>query len=118
GFAAEQHHHSVSRGLASNAADKALLIRNRIKRHIAKSRDHDIRYRTDSSGIRYRRILLPVWILHYTYGATQKKIVVSGIDGRTFGERPFSHWKLAAYSGLISAITIGLGLIWGAAGFL
>jgi hypothetical protein len=31
-----------------------------------------------------------VWILHYVYDGTAKKIVVSGIDGRTFGERPLS----------------------------
>ena len=31
GFAAELHHQSVRQGLAENAADKDLLLRNRIK---------------------------------------------------------------------------------------
>ncbi|QFT60121.1 hypothetical protein FIU94_14925 [Sulfitobacter sp. THAF37] len=118
GFAAERHHQSVAQGLAANAPDKDLLIRNRIKRHINKSGVHAIRFQTDTTGIHYRRILLPVWIAHYTYDGTPMKVVISGIDGRTFGERPFSTWKLAAYAAAMSAAAIGLGLAWGAGGLL
>lgn len=118
GFAAEQHHQTVAEGLEANRRDKDLLIRNRIKRHINRNGVHSIRYRTDTTGIHYRRILLPVWILHYTYKEAPHKIVVSGIDGRTFGERPFSRWKLAGYAAAISAAVIGFGLLWGAAGLL
>ena len=118
GFAAEQHHQSVAEGLKLKRSDKDLLIRNRIKQHINRRGVHSIRYRTDTTGIHYRRILLPVWILHYSYGETAHKIVVSGIDGRTFGERPFSRWKLAGYAAAISTATIAFGLLWGAAGLL
>lgn len=118
GFAAERHHQSVQQGLDANADDKRWLIRNRIKRHINKSGVHNINYSTDTSGIHYRRILLPVWILHYSYGGKAMKVVVSGIDGRTFGERPFSKWKIAGYSAAMSLCIIATGLAWGAAGVL
>ena len=118
GFAAERHHQTVAQGLQANEKDKRLLIRNRIKLRINKSGVHSIRYNTDTSGIHYRRVLMPVWILHYQYNGKPMKIVVSGIDGRTFGERPFSAYKLAAYSAAVSAATIAIGLLWGAAGFL
>lgn len=118
GFAAELHHQSIKKGLRSNADDKDLLIRNRIKRHINRNRVHSITYRTDTTGIHYRRILLPVWILHYEYKRKDYKVVVSGIDGRSFGERPFSNIKLAAYSAAASAAIIAFGLAWGAAGLL
>ena len=118
GFAAERHHQTVREGLAANEKDKALLIRNRIKLRINTSGVHAIRYKTDTTGIHYRRVLLPVWILHYKYDDKPMKIVVSGIDGRTFGERPFSTWKLVAYSATVSAVTILLGWLWGAAGLL
>jgi hypothetical protein len=61
---------------------------------------------------------LPVWILHYEYKGKPMKVVVSGIDGRTYGERPFSMAKVALYSGLLSALAIGIGLVWGAGGLL
>ena len=93
-------------------------MRNRIKRHINKSGVHNISYQTNTSGIHYRRILLPVWILHYSYRGKPMKVVVSGIDGRTFGERPFSWAKLTGYSVAISALVVGFGIAWGAVGLL
>ena len=118
GFAAEQHHQTVSEGLEIKRREKTLLIRNRIKQHIDKSGVHNVRYQTDTTGIHYRRILLPVWILHYTYRGKPKKVVVCGIQGRAYGERPFSVWKLAGYGALLTAMAVGFGLFWGAAGLL
>ncbi len=118
GFAAERHHQTVSEGLSAADEDKDLLIRNRIKRHIGKRGVHNIRYDANTTGIRYRRILLPVWMLHYTYKGEAMKVVVCGLQGRTFGERPFSLSKLAGFSAAITAAVMAFGLIWGAAGFL
>ena len=118
GFAAERHHQSVTEGLQANKADKDLLIRNRIKRHSGKSNVTHISYKTHTTGIRYRRILLPVWILHYTYKTKPMKVVVCGIHGRTFGERPFSYWKLAGLAAAASFALIAFGWAWGAAQIL
>jgi hypothetical protein len=117
GFAAERHHQTVAEGLRANEADKAILIRNRIRAKEGRRNLYDIGYRTDTTGIHYRRILLPVWILHYRHGGRPYRVVVSGIDGRTFGERPFSGLKLALWSAAITALAIAVGLAWGAAGF-
>lgn len=116
GFAAERHHQTVAEGLRVNEDDKALLIRNRIKMREGRQDLYDIGYRTDTTGIHYRRVLLPVWILHYQHKDRPYRVVVSGIDGRTFGERPFSTLKLAFYSAAITAGAIAVGLAWGAAG--
>lgn len=116
GFAAERHHQTVKEGLAANEPDKRLLIRNRIKAHSGKRRITSISYKTDTTGIRYRRILLPVWILHYAHDGKPKKVVVCGMQGRTFGERPFSTLKLLGYSAALSAFAMGFGWIWGASG--
>ncbi|MEO0379290.1 MAG: hypothetical protein AAF252_03420 [Pseudomonadota bacterium] len=118
GFAAEQHHQTVAEGLERKRTEKDLLIRNRIKSHVNKSGVHNIRYQTDTSGLHYRRILLPVWILHYTYKGNAQKVVVCGIEGRAYGTRPFSPWKLAGYAAALTALAVGLGLAWGAAGLL
>lgn len=118
GFAAERHHQTVAQGLAANAADKDLLIRNHIVRHVNRNNTRVTRYNTDTSGIHYRRLLLPVWILHYRYGGRPKRIVVSGLDGRTYGERPFSDWKLARIAAIAGAGLIVFGWLWGAAGIL
>ncbi len=116
GFAAELHHQTVTDGLNANAADKDVLIRNRIRQHINRQGITNIGYRTDTSGIHYRRLLLPVWILHYTYRDTAYKIVASGMDRRAFGERPYSKGKLVLLSAVLTLIALAFGIGWGAGG--
>ena len=91
------------------------MATNVCQRTANKSNVTDISYKTHTTGIKYRRILLPVWILHYDYNNTAMKIVVCGIHGRTFGERPFSTVKLAGYAALAASATILFGWLWGAA---
>ena len=117
GFAAELHHQSVREGLHHNAADKDVLLRQRIKRDAGKQNVVNISYKTDTTGIRYRRILLPVWILHYAYDGKHMKIVTCGLRGRTFGERPFSKLKLFALAALAAGAVGAFGFVWGAGNF-
>ena len=113
GFAAERHHQTVRDGLRLNAPDKKLLLRNRIKKHSGKSGIYKVSYVTDTTGMRYRRILLPVWILHYEYNGKPMKVVTCGLHGRTFGERPFSTLKLLGYSALAACAVSTFGFFWG-----
>ncbi len=113
GFAAEQHGQTVAEGLEANARDKKILMKARIRAHLGQSGVSNIRYITDSTGIRYRRLLMPVWILHYRLEDTAYRVVVSGIDGRTFGERPFSRRKLALMSAGLAAAACAFGAWWG-----
>jgi hypothetical protein len=114
GFAAERHGQTVQQGLEANLKDKDLLIRARIRAHIDKPGAKVLRYETDTRGIRYRRLLLPVWILHYRYGGKPYRVAVSGIDGRAFGERPFSGAKLLAASALLALAALTVGAVYGA----
>lgn len=116
GFAAERHHQSVRDGLEHNAKDKALLLRNRIKHHSGKLRVVKVSYKTDTTGIKYRRILLPVWILHYDYKGKPMKVVTCGLQGRTFGERPFSTIKLMGLAAVAASAVAAFGFAWGALG--
>ena len=118
GFAAERHYESVSQGLQANSKDKDLLIRNRIRHHSGKKNITFVGYKTHTTGIKYRRILLPVWILHYSYGGKPMKVVTCGLHGRTFGERPFSTSKLVGFAAALAGAAIVLGWIWGATGVL
>ncbi len=117
GFAAERHRQTVREGLESNEADKSLLLRNRIKKHSGKRQIVHVSYKTDTTGIKYRRILLPVWILHYEWGGAPMRVVACGLAGRTFGERPFSTIKLLFFACLASTACAAFGFMWGAMRF-
>src|SRR4051794_32584714 len=43
----------------------------------------------------FKHILVPVWLLTYTYGARVYQVVVNGHSGRMAGQYPKSPWKVA-----------------------
>ena len=43
----------------------------------------------------FKHILVPVWLLTYTYGAKIFHVLVNGSTGRMGGEYPKSFWKVA-----------------------
>ena len=48
------------------------------------------------SGQTFKHMLVPVWLLTYTYGNKPWQVVVNGYTGRMAGEYPKSFWKIAA----------------------
>ena len=47
------------------------------------------------SDQRFKHILVPVWLLTYTYGHTVYQVVVNGVTGTMAGDRPWSWIKIA-----------------------
>ncbi|HEX5474325.1 MAG TPA: hypothetical protein VFX12_06665 [Vicinamibacterales bacterium] len=47
------------------------------------------------SGQTFKHILVPVWLLTYTYGPAVYQVVVNGHTGRIAGQYPKSPWKVA-----------------------
>jgi hypothetical protein len=54
-------------------------------------------------------VLLPLWLLSYTYGRRSFQVVVNGVTGAIAGERPWSWIKiaLAILAALIALIVLG-----------
>jgi hypothetical protein len=50
--------------------------------------------RATFSDQRFKHILVPVWLMTYTYGATSYQVVVNGVTGSMAGERPWSWIKI------------------------
>jgi hypothetical protein len=42
----------------------------------------------------FKHILVPLWLLTYTYGARVFHVLVNGVTGRMGGEYPKSFWKV------------------------
>jgi hypothetical protein len=57
----------------------------------------------------FKHILVPVWLLTYTYGARIFHVLVNGSTGRMAGEYPKSFWKVAFFVlGIIILVIIVL----------
>ena len=56
----------------------------------------------------FKHVLVPVWLLSYTYGNRAWQVVVNGYTGAMAGEYPKSPWKVAL---LVLAIIIGVMIV-------
>jgi len=59
------------------------------------------------SGETFKHILVPVWLLTYTYGARTFQVIANGYTGKIAGKYPKSPWKILA-AVLAAALVIAL----------
>ena len=58
-------------------------------------------------------VLVPVWILAYTYQTRSYRFLVNGQNGKIEGSAPVSLWRLLAVAGLVLAALVLLALLSG-----
>ena len=46
------------------------------------------------AGRTFKHVLVPVWLVGYTYGSKHYQIVANGYTGQMAGERPYSWVKI------------------------
>ena len=54
----------------------------------------NLRIAPQYSGQTFKHILLPVWLLTYTYGSKNYQVTVNGVTGKVGGEYPLSWVKI------------------------
>lgn len=59
-------------------------------------------------GRTFKHILVPVWLVSYTYGSRSFQVLANGYTGQLAGERPYSWVKifLAVVAALIAAVVV------------
>ena len=60
------------------------------------------------SGLTFKQILAPLWLVAYTYQGKAYQVVVNGVTGKVSGRRPWSWFKiaLAVLAGLAALFVI------------
>jgi endogenous inhibitor of DNA gyrase (YacG/DUF329 family) len=56
----------------------------------------NLQVQTDYSGQTFKHILVPIWLLTYTYGASNFQVVINGVTGAIAGKYPKSWVKITA----------------------
>ncbi|MNI92154.1 hypothetical protein D3C73_1499150 [compost metagenome] len=51
---------------------------------------------SDFKSIRLKYILLPVWLSAYQYKGKSYQIMVNAFNGKVYGQRPYSVWKIVS----------------------
>lgn len=70
----------------------------------------DLRVTSRFTAQTFKHILVPVWLLTFTYGPKSYQVVVNGYTGAIAGKHPLSPWKifLAVLAGLILLLILFL----------
>lgn len=73
----------------------------------------NLRVHNEFRGRTFKHVLVPIWLVGYTYGSTTYQVVVNGYTGAIAGDRPYSWIKitLAVIAALIVAAL--LAQLWG-----
>lgn len=59
----------------------------------------------DFSGRTFKHVLVPVWLVSYTYGSRSYQVLANGYTGALAGERPYS-WVKIFFAALAAAIAL------------
>jgi len=56
----------------------------------------------------FKHILVPVWLVSYTYGSRSYQVLANGYTGQLAGERPYSAWKIffAVLAGVLALLVL------------
>lgn len=111
GFSAERYSVGLKDAWEKAREDFRGTLRGNITRHIRlkwhADRADRVRFSTNFSQIKYKYILLPVWLSSFSYKGKAYQFVVNGQTGKVGGKAPVSAIRVMIAIGLVIAV-IGL----------
>ena len=105
GFQAEAYRVSLKDGFPVARATIDAQVRRLVERDIGGDHQRIHGVSTRYSDVRFKHVLLPVWISAYRYRDKAYRFIINGQTGAVSGESPKSWWKIAF---LTLAILVGL----------
>jgi uncharacterized membrane protein YidH (DUF202 family) len=63
------------------------------------------------SGRTFKHVLVPIWLLTYTYGAKAFQVIANGYTGKIAGKYPLSVWKVLFVILVVLILVIILALL-------
>lgn len=109
GFRSEMYQVELEQGFERAREIMAVTIRRDIERDIGGDHQRIHAMDTRYGDIRFKHILLPIWMSAFRFRDKIYRFVVNGRTGEVQGERPYSPWKIA-FAVLLAALILGSGL--------
>lgn len=94
GFTVEAYQLGLEAGFEKAQAIFADSINDAVRRDIGGDEQRVGHVATQYGAIRFKHLLLPVWIASYKFANKSWRVVVNGQTGSVKGDRPYSPWKI------------------------
>ncbi|MBV8248883.1 MAG: zinc ribbon domain-containing protein, partial [Comamonas sp.] len=91
----ERYQVDLSKAANINEEDMDGQLRDMCAREVPGDTPRNLQVQRQYSGRTFKHILVPVWLVGYTYGSKTYQIVANGYTGQIAGERPYSWVKIA-----------------------
>lgn len=95
GWVVEQYQLDLIAAAEQSRQSMESEMNNRCASDVPGDAHRNLRVETDYSGQTFKHILVPIWLLSYTYGATSYQVVINGYTGTIAGKYPLSWGKIA-----------------------
>lgn len=95
GFGVEVYRTGLEAGFAQARERMQPAIDAAIRRDIGGDAQRIHARQTSVDAIRFKHLLLPVWVGSYRFRGKPYQVVVNGQSGEVEGDRPWSAWKIA-----------------------
>jgi uncharacterized protein (DUF983 family) len=106
GFGVEVYRSGLEDGFAVARERMQSAIDAAIRRDIGGDVQRIQAKQTLVDDIRFKHLLMPVWIGSYRFGGKPYQIVVNGQSGEVEGDRPWSFWKITLAVALVLLVVL------------
>ena len=107
GWTVERYQINLGQAAKINEEDMDHTLRSLCIRQIPGDTWRNLSMQRQYQGRSFKHVLVPVWLVSYTYGAKTFQIVANGYTGAIAGERPYS-WVKISLAVLAALLFLGL----------
>jgi hypothetical protein len=103
GWTVERYQIDLVNAATQSRRQMESALRSMCAREVPGDTHRNLQVRSTFSEQRFKHILVPVWLLTYTFGTKTYQVVLNGVTGKIAGGRPWSWIKigLAVAAGLV-----------------
>lgn len=109
GWVVEQYQIDLIQAAQDSRGRMDGILRSQCTAQIPGDTSRNLRISPDYSAQTFKHVLLPVWLLTYTYGTKNYQVAVNGATGKITGKYPLS-WVKITIAVVIALIILGIFL--------
>ena len=108
GWTVERYQVDLRQAAQLNQAQMQAQTRALCAEQVPGDTQRNLQVRADYSARTFKHILVPVWLVSYTFGSRSYQILGNGYTGEIAGERPYSAWKIifAVMTGVMALLVL------------